>query len=98
MSTPVVVGASVLARPVHPILPNRRERANVAMRQGFSSALDSWTRAWVLRRVYHQPLGQQDKRDLQSQLSCATPVGAQRLCLSSPFPCVPALPPSKDGV
>ena len=43
-----VVSASVLARPVHPILPNRRERANVAMRQVLSSALSSGMRAWVL--------------------------------------------------
>ena len=46
-----VVSASVLARPVHPILPNRRERAKVEMGQGPSSASDSWARAWVLRPI-----------------------------------------------
>ena len=44
-----VVGASFLARPVHPIISNRRESGNAAMRQVLSSVLDSWTWAWVLR-------------------------------------------------
>ena len=45
------VSASILARPVHPVIPNRRERAQVAMRQVLSSAFASWTRAWVLISV-----------------------------------------------
>ena len=47
-----VVGASVLARSVHSILLSRTEKANVAMRQVLSSALDSWTRAWVLMAIF----------------------------------------------
>ena len=43
-----VASASVLARPVEPILPNRRKRANAVLRQGPSCALDNRTRAWVL--------------------------------------------------
>ena len=39
---------------------------------------------WV---VYCQPLGNQGKRDLKSQVSCATPVGAQRPCLSNDSLC-----------
>ena len=46
-----VASASVLARPVEPILPNRRKRANAVMRQGPSCAPDGWTRAWVLNAI-----------------------------------------------
>ena len=42
-----VAGASVLARPVHPIPPTDGKEPTVATRQGPSRAQDSWTRAWV---------------------------------------------------
>ena len=45
-----VVCTSVLARPVHPILPNIIDRGHVAMCRGLSSAADSW--AWVLRALF----------------------------------------------
>ena len=41
-----VASTSVLACPVHSISPNTPERANVAMHQGPSSAVHSWTQTW----------------------------------------------------
>ena len=47
-----VASASVLARPVRPIIATDGKELTVAMHQGPSNALPSWTRRWVVIGIF----------------------------------------------